>query len=97
MFNQYVMENYLNKSIDILKEQVYGWTPYPTFRGVGDAYTVPSKPMAVGRRHAMKRAFATNKPHICSFVAGLFISTFLPGTHNIAPGVARGTTTLGRI
>jgi hypothetical protein len=45
----------------------------------------------------MKRAFTASRLHIRRFVVGLFISTFLPGPHNIAPGVARDTTTMGRI
>ena len=31
MFNQYVIKNFLKKCFDISREQVYGWTPDPTF------------------------------------------------------------------
>ncbi len=59
------------------KGQVYGWTLYPTFRGVGGACTVPPKPRAAGRRRAMKRARTTIGLHIHAFAAALAISTAL--------------------
>lgn len=31
------MKKALKKSVDMLKVQAYDWSPYPTFRGVGDA------------------------------------------------------------
>jgi hypothetical protein len=31
LFNQSVIKKFFKKSFDISREQVYGWTPYPTF------------------------------------------------------------------
>jgi hypothetical protein len=45
----------IKKSVDMPREQASRWATHPTFRAAGGAYAVPPKPMAVGRRRAMKR------------------------------------------
>jgi hypothetical protein len=61
--NQYVIKIKIQKSIDIPNAQVSGSETHFPPCGVGDAYPVPPKPSAVGKRHAMMRPFLTRFPN----------------------------------
>jgi hypothetical protein len=53
--NEYVIITSSKESLDILIAQAYDSDAYSTFLGVGGAYAVPLKPMAVGRRCTLIR------------------------------------------